>query len=155
MIHFLLPHYVFCCFYPWSNCSYRISVTSCLWYVFGGVGVGGIILTNAQSLFLEGCGDEGTRGEWWRGGGRQWFIAAASQKGWWKWFLLQVILCYGVGAWGGGVFTQVCHLTGPPGTAPSHRLQQGSTTPTTGLLWVGETGKWWDISCQESKWMQP
>lgn len=70
----------------------------CVW----GGGVRGIILTNAQRLFLEGCGDEGTRGEWWRGGGRQWFTAAASQKGWWKWFLLQVILCYGVGARGGG-----------------------------------------------------
>lgn len=65
------------------------------------LGVGGIILTNAQRLFLEGCGVEAPRGEWWQGGGgRQWFTAAASQRGWWKWFLLQVILCYGVGAGG-------------------------------------------------------
>lgn len=49
------------------------------------------------------------------GGGRQWFTTAASQRGWWKWCLLQVILH-------GGVYSHRCVISQGLQVHPHHTV---------------------------------
>lgn len=97
------------------------------------------ILTNAGRLFLEGCWFEAARGEWWRGGGRQWFTTAASQRVWWKW-------CFAAGDSGArGVYSHRCVTSQGLRVHPHHTIckEQVQHQPQDCSEWVrpvnGET----------------